>query len=292
MGKLFFNLMIVGPLLAGVNVGAKPLTAEIVMQGGRSWKGQIVGRDGDWLEFLTGTSDKPIRVGASTLQGLNFTINIDGEKVSDMMRARDFEGVISVISNELVPYAEYGDIPSNLTKYNALLFELYYRTRQYEKSLDISSAIAKDDRDPALREKSRIYQILALIELGRSTDAEALMAQYGWKPDSSEDTSPEKLYIMAKLLVLKKDYNQAMERVAKVVAFHSGDTDWMQPAELLCAEIYTQMGMYDSADSVISQIMMLYKDTPEYDKAAQLKIQIEKLRAEKKLEENLESKEA
>lgn len=292
MGKACFNLMMIGLLLSSGVAWSKPVDAEIVMQGGRSWKGQIVGRDGDWLEFMTGTADKPIRIGASTLQALNFMVDIDGEKVSEMMRNRDFEGVISSVSGALSPYAAYGDIPSNLTKYNAVLLELYYLTGQYEKSLAISAEIVKDDRDQVLRDKSRIYQMLALIDLGRADEAVALMSEYGWSQDKSEDASAEKLYVMAKLLVLKKDYNQAMERVAKVIAFHSDDTDWMQPAELLCAEIYADMGMYDSADAVINQIMMLYKETPEYDKAAQLKIQIEKLRAEKKLEENLESKEA
>ena len=88
-----------------------------------------------------------------------------------------------------------------------------------------------------------------------------------------------------------------MEFVAKVIAFHSQNPDWMQPAEMLCAEIYTELGasntnMYNSAEEVCREILMLYPDTPEFDKAKQLKIRIEKLRAEQKLKESLNSEEA
>ena len=98
-------------------------------------------------------------------------------------------------------------------------------------------------------------------------------------------------------MVLKKEYSDAIELVAKVVAFHSQDPDWMQPAEMLCAEIYTELGasnpdMYDSAEEVCRQILMLYPNTPEFDKAKQLSIRIEKLRAEQELKESLKPEEA
>jgi tetratricopeptide (TPR) repeat protein len=292
MNKLFFNLTLAGILLAGGLAEAKPLKAELVMPGGRSWKGEIVGRDGDWIEFSTGASAKPIRIGASTLQELNFEVNIDAEKVAEMMKNREFERVLAALDKALEPFVEYSDIPSNLTRYNSLMMELFYRTRQYDKSLAISTKIAEDDRDETLQEKARLYQALALIDGGKSDEAEALLTKYGWNHDVSDDAAPEKLYITAKLMALNKEYNKAMELVAKVIAFNSQDPDWMQPAEMLCAEVYTELGLYDSAEEVCRQILMLYKDTPEYDKAQQLKIKIEKLRAEKKLEESLKSEEA
>ena len=268
------------------------LKAELLMPGGRSWKGTIVGRDGDWIELKTQASPRPIRLGASTIEELKFDVAIDPEKINELMQERQFERILTALDKALEPFSEFSDIPSNLTRYKYLMMELYYRTKQYDKSLEISSKIAADDRDPELQEKSRVFQALTLIAAGRSADAEVLLDTYGWSKDISEDSAPEKLYITAKLMVLKKDYNAAMELVAKVIAFNSQDPEWMQPAEMLCAEIYTELGMYDSADEVCRQILMLYKDTPESDKAQQLKITIEKLRAEQKLEENLESEEA
>ena len=68
-GLIFF---IIGTLLVGSVASAKPLPAELIMPGGRSWKGEVVGLDGDWLEFATGSAAQPIRVGANTIQDLAF----------------------------------------------------------------------------------------------------------------------------------------------------------------------------------------------------------------------------
>lgn len=292
MNKAIFNLTFAGLLFLGGFAQAKPLPAELIMGNGRSWKGKLVRRDGDWVEFSTGTSPRPIRIGASTIKELNFEVNIDAEKVSEMVKNREFERVINTLSRAMDPFSAYNDIPSNLTKYNSLLMELYYRIKQYDKSLVISSKIAADDRNPALQKKARIYKALALIDAGKSDEAEALLSTYGWDQSVSEQAAPEELYIKAKLLVMNEKYSQAMELVAKIIAFNSQDPDWMQPAEMLCAEIYTELGMYDSAEEVCRQIFILYKNTPEFDKAQRLKIKIEKLRAEQKLEKNLESEDA
>lgn len=284
--------IVIGIFLAGGLVEAKPVSAELMMSGGRSWKGQIVGRDGEWLEFSTGRSARPIRIGISTIQELKFRVNIDAEKLSKMKANREFDRIIMAVERALEPFSEYIDIPSNLTRYNALLMELYYRTQKFDKSLAISSKIAEDDRDMELQQKAQMYQALALIDAGRPDEAEKLFSEYGWDEDLSSDAAPDKLYITAKLMMLKKEYNKAMELVAKVIAFNSQDPDWMQPSEMLCAEIYTELGMYDSAEEVCREILMLYRNTAEYNKAEQLKVRIEKLRAEQKLEESLKSEEA
>lgn len=293
MKKPVFNCILAGMLLCGGHSFAKALPAELIMGNGRSRKGKIVGRDGDWIEFDTGTSSRPMRIGASKITELKFKVAISTEKVSKMMKDREFDLVIEMVDEAIKPFSEYSDIPSNLTVYNALLMELLYRTGQYDRSLAISSKIALDDRNPKMQEKARLYQAMALIDAGRQTEAEALLSEYGW---GQEESSPANLYISAKLMVLKKNYSEAIELVAKVVAFHSQDPDWMQPAEMLCAEIYTELGasnpdMYDSAEEVCREILLLYPNTPEFDKAKQLGIRIEKLRAEQALKESLKPEE-
>lgn len=289
MNKSILSFVLTGMLILGMSAQAASLKATLVMPGDKSWTGTIVGRDGDWIEFSTGKSPRPIRLGASTIKELIFDVKLDADKLAEMNANREYERVISALERAMEPYAEFSDIPSNLTKYNALLMELHYKMGNYDESIAISSKIALDDRNPALQEKSQIYQALALIDAGRSSEAEALLLAYGWNLDLDETAPPEKLYITAKLLSLKKEYSRAMELVAKVIAFNSQDPDWMQPAELLCAEIYTELGMYDSAEEVIREISLLYKNTNENDQAKKLKIRIEKLRAEQELEKSLES---
>lgn len=292
MNKTILKLAIAGILLSSSVVGAEPVAAKLVMGGGRSWTGKIIGRDGDWIEFKTGNAPRPIRVGANTIVEVVFKMNLDTKKVSEMMRNREFEQVIAAVDEAIKPFDEYSDIPSNLTRYNMLLIELYYRTEQYDKSMAISSKIAEDDRNPELQQKSRVYQVLALIGDGKSAEATALLAKYGWDQDLSDDSAPAQLYIAAKLMALNQQYHEAMEMVAKVIAFNGEDTEWLPSAELFCAEVYLELGLYESAAEVCRQIEVLYKDTSEFDKAMLLKIKIEKLHAEKKLRESLESEEA
>ncbi|VGO11647.1 hypothetical protein PDESU_00192 [Pontiella desulfatans] len=291
MNKPFFAMALTALIAATVSVDAAQLKCKLVMPGDKSWDGAIVGRDGDWIEFSTGAGKRPIRVGASTIKELEFDVNIDQDKLNEMNRNREYERVISALDRIMAPYAEFSDIPSNLSQYNALLMELHYKVKDYDKTLDFAGKLAGDDRDPELQEQARFYQALAYIDAGRADEAQALMAKYGWDQNVGEDAPPEKLYIMAKLMALKKDYASAMELVAKIIAFNSQDPEWMQPAELFCAEIYTELGMFDSAEEVIRQISLLYKNTNEDDQAQKLKIQIEKLRAEKELQDSLETTE-
>ncbi len=291
MKKTILSLTLAAGLLTGCFAQTSPLPVELLMGNGRSWKGNLIRRDGDWIEFQTKTAVRPIRIGASTVKELKFKVDVDADKISKMMEARQFNRIITTLSKSIEPFSEYSDISSNLTKYNALLMELYHRTGKYDNSLAISEEIARDNRNPLLQAKAQTYQALSLIESGKSEDVRALFAEYGWQQETSKEASPEELYIKAKLLVLNGQYSQAMELVARIVAFNSQDPDWMQPAEMLCAEVYTELGMYDSAEEVCRQILILYKNTPEFDKAKKLKIKIEKLRAEKQVEESLMSEE-
>jgi hypothetical protein len=79
---------------------------------------------------------------------------------------------------------------------------------------------------------------------------------------------------------LKEDYNRAMELVSYIIAFNSQDTKWTQPSELLCAELYVELKMYESAKEVINQISLLYPDSIENEKANELAMKIEIIESE------------
>lgn len=292
MSQAILKWVVAGAFLTAGLVEAKPIEAKVVLGADRSWSGSLLSRDGDWVEFQKLGAPSSMRLGASTINELVFVVEIDFKDLSEKMANREFGQIIVALNKALKPFDEYSDIPSNLTKYNAVLMEIYYRDQQYDKAVALAEKIVEDDRDPALQEKSRLYHMLALIDAGKLAEAEAQSVEYGWDTELSSDATPEQLYIAAKLEVLNEQYSEAMESVAKIIAFNSQDLDWMRPAEMLCAEIYTKMGLYDSAEEVCRQIEFLYKDTQEFDQAQQLKLEIDRLRIEQKLKEDLESTEA
>ena len=255
------------------------------MSGGRAWKGQLIKRDGDWVEFSTGVSARPIRLGASTIERINYNVKINLEQLLQLKEDREFNRLISNLNQVLAPFKSYQDIPSNLTRYRALLMELYFLTEEYDQALAYATQLVSDGGDDvALVENAQTFQALSLIESGRSDEAEVLMDQLGWLGELREDSNPKQLYLGAKLMSVKEKYNQAMELIAYVIAFNSQDTEWMQPAELLCAEIYMELGMLDSAEEVIRQISLLYPNTAEYDASLILKEKLVELRAIEALE--------
>lgn len=285
MNKTVFIFFITWALLAGSAEAANPLAAELIMPGGRSWKGQVVGRDGDWLEFATGSSAQPIRVGAGTVQELIFRVNVDAAAIETLNRNMEYQQIITMLESTLKPYEPFRDIPSNLTPFNALLMDLYYKTKDYSKSLEYASRVGADDRDPEAQRKSFVFKGMCLIEMGSLPEAEELFASQGWTRDLPDDAPAEDLYITAKFLFAQKDYSAAMELVAKVIAFNSQDLEWTRPAELLCAEIYLELGMLDSADEVIREMALMYKNSFEADQAQKLKGKVDTARAQKKAQE-------
>jgi len=285
MNKSGFFFFITGALLVGSVAAAKPLPAELIMPGGRSWKGQVFGVDGDWVEFATGSATQPIRVGANTIEELVFTVDIDKAEIAVLNRKMQYPQIIAMLETALKPFEPFRDIPSNLTPYNAVLMELYYKTGDYAKSLEYASRISEDARDPGLQRKSVVFKGMCLIETSRLDEAEELFESYGWTRDLPDDAPAEDLYITAKFLFAKKDYAAAIETAAKVVAFHSQDLEWVRPAEQLCAEIYLEMGMLDSADEVIREMSLMYAGSFEAEQAQQLKIKVDRARVRKSAQE-------
>lgn len=278
MNKTVFIFFIAGVLLAGSVEAAKPLPAELIMPGGRFWKGQVVGRDGDWLEFATEASAQPIRVGVNTIQELAFQLDLDTDRLDELNQTLQYPQAIGLLESALRPYEPFQDLPSNLAPFYSMLMELYYKTENYAASLEYASRISDYARDEELKRKSVVFRGMCLIAAGRLSEADALFASHGWTRDLTDDAPPEDLYITARFLFAKKDYAAAMETVAKVVAFHSDDREWVRPAELLCAEIYLEMGMLDSASEVVREMALIYKDSFEAEQAQKLKLKIDAAR--------------
>ncbi len=281
---LFSSLALL--LLNGFVAEAAPVKAKITV-GNKTSDGYIVSRNDELLTFRQVGRSGDVSYPIDAVVEAEFPVEVDQSAVANMMQNRLHEQLAATLEAAMRPYEEYSDIPSNLSKYQAVLMELYYKVNDFAKCSSYSSKLLADDRDPELQRKAIVYQGLSLLGMDRLEEAESLFAEQGWTDELGEDASAEDLYITAKFQFMKKDYNKAMETVAKIIAFHSQDPDWMRPAELLCAETYMEMARdtgnkdyLDSASEVVRQITLLYKDTDEADQAQNLKLRIDALRLE------------
>ncbi|NLX25017.1 MAG: hypothetical protein GXY61_03520 [Lentisphaerae bacterium] len=288
MKKVLLSLVLSGAAWAGA--GAAPVKAIVVLGSGVNSSQQTVD--------LRGYSNGQVWYGPSDVSRFGFhprditritfdtREDIDEKLVEELRVKRSYNEIIAHLEEGLAPFKEYDFLPSNLSSYQYMLAELYYKVGQYEKSLVYSRMLANPDRDPAwparcdekIERGAYAYQGLALMELKRTEEAEALFALRGWTKDMSDDALAEDLYITAKFLTMKEDYAAAIELAAKVVVFSSDDPQWLRPAEVLCAQLYANLGLFDSSEEVIREILLMYPNTDEADEADRLMAEMDALR--------------
>lgn len=80
-----------------------------------------------------------------------------------------------------------------------------------------------------------------------------------------------RLYLQAGAERLRGDPKAAIQLAARAVALHYHDAEWVPRNELLCAELYSEMGMTNAALTTVRQIQSLYKGTDISTKADALR---------------------
>jgi len=279
MSKSIYSAVLAAFLLVSATVESKQVEAKVTI-GKKTFAGMILGRTGDLLNFRLAGQTGSVSWPADAIKEVEFPVEIDESIVRDLSEKRLYDELVPMLETAISPFKEYSDLPSNLALYQSMLMELYYKLGDYDNTLRYAEMLAKDDRSPKQQRESLIYQGLSLIEQDRFDEAERLFAEHGWTDELADDAPAEDLYITAKFLAMKGEYAKAIEVAAKVVVFQSQNPDWMRPAELLCGEMYAELGMLDSAEEVVREIMLLYKDTDEAEQARKLKVRIAKLREE------------
>jgi hypothetical protein len=76
------------------------------------------------------------------------------------------------------------------------------------------------------------------------------------------------------------ELRQALQTAANVVIEYPNDEDWLPKTELLCAELYVDVGLLDAADVTARQVQVLYEGTDTAAKATALRDRIKNLKAE------------
>jgi TolA-binding protein len=81
---------------------------------------------------------------------------------------------------------------------------------------------------------------------------------------------PMSHYVEARMLLLKKEYKNALREVVKIVALYPRDREWMAPALFLEAEIYVKLGAMAQVEQVVQELRWSYPDSEWTNKAMSL----------------------
>jgi hypothetical protein len=245
---------------------AEPIDVRIETPGKKVLFGTATSRESGSVVFVPSGTTQPVRVLDSQIADIKLPANSDEE--ADATRLFD-DGQYSLANEKLdallAPYEEYASLPSNLRPAFLQWMIVSYWAGHTDRVLQLAEALANDET-PEVQTPVRFYSGLARFENGDIQGMDTFLKS----PAGAEIYPPKsaaRLYMEARILQNQGHYISAIRTAALLLALHSRDADWMPKAELLCAEIYFQLDMPESARSALDDIKEFYSN-PEIQQQA------------------------
>jgi len=132
-----------------------------------------------------------------------------------------------------------------------------YWNRNYAAAAETIRQLRKSGNQ-AYVDASSLYYALLLLDQEKLEDAKVMFSNV---VDPEKVSVPMTEYYRGQLALKSGDYRQAMQHVAKILAFHSRDAEWLPPATLLEARIYQDSGHSEKAEVVADELIMAYPGT-------------------------------
>ncbi|MBM4151950.1 MAG: tetratricopeptide repeat protein [Kiritimatiellaceae bacterium] len=265
--KFLFSSMIVFGLLSSQYAMAEELKARLQTQDKKVQNGVLVSRQAGSIDFRA-DGGQTVRVPIAQVAYLQFPINEeDDQQLTRLFNDGDYQKLAPWLDELLTQKMPYIDIPSNLTPNFMRWMIASYWSGGYDKTIEISKALERFGDVDNYKNKALFYRGLAQLEKGDYAAMEAFLASPAGSVIYPVD-SVSRLYIDARIAQKNKQYTSAIRIASRIMALHSRDADWMPQAELLCAELYFQMKMPESAKSVLADITEFYSDPQIQKKAA------------------------
>lgn len=243
-----------GALLALSAAGElKGTTAIVERTDGRAWRVALQGVEGDQLIVRLENSSANRSFKLSDIARLEFTSgSYDISDVQSRFNTADYGAVIRTLGPVAALYMNYAFLPNNREADLGLLMKTLYRNGNFEQAAALSVQLAANP-NMALQNSAKAYQALALLGAGDRTAAEEIRQKL---------TDPSaQLYLQACIERAESRPVDAIQTAVKLIAEHGNDMNWMPQTELLCAELYRELGMTNSAAAVARQTCKLYEGT-------------------------------
>lgn len=88
------------------------------------------------------------------------------------------------------------------------------------------------------------------------------------------------LYFKASIERKKGDSEAAIRTLSELIVKFPREEKWIARSELLCANLYVELGLLDAAEVTLRQLEALYEGTTEAAKADAVRLKIEKMKQE------------
>ncbi|MEE9368628.1 MAG: hypothetical protein V3V05_07150 [Pontiella sp.] len=245
-------LLIMLILVAGAT--AQEYAAKITLNGGNSFVVKKLTIKGDRLFPDSGTSSTAL----SMVKEIEFRFSgLSLSMCDSMFRTGDRKSLEGLLDQYVGPVAQYSNLPTNLGDYLVWLLRSQYWNRN---SAGVTKTIGyiRQSKNAEYVDVASMYFVMLLLDQGKVSDAKTIF----FSVVNAQDISlPMFEYIRGKIALEEGDSRQAMQHVARIIAFHSRDSEWMAPATALEARIYQQLGQPLKAQAVANELIIAYPGT-------------------------------
>lgn len=245
---------------------------------GRAWQVFLVGYAPGQLTYRLEKSD------ANKVEPISGVASLDikhpdysASDVDVLFAQADYAGVIEILEPVALQAGPFMAMENNLKRPFSLLMRAYYGRGDMEKAKKAAAQLSLVS-DPELKDAAQVISALVSLKNGNIESASATLNQV---------VDPAaKLYIQASVMRANSEYKQALQTAINLIQLYPNNLKWMPVTELLCAELYVELGMLNSAEATARQVQTFYVGTATEQEAKKLREQVQQLEiAKKKLEE-------
>ncbi len=203
---------------------------------------------------------------ANKAEKLGMIFNATLENIADDYVRGDLAAVINALAPLMLERGQYMSIENNLQDVYVMLMESYRKQGDLSKMRECAG-ILKESSNPRLALKAVVSLALAELAEDDVAGAEALAA--------AVDSDVVKLYLQACIQRTQGRPKEAIQSAIRIIADHANDVEWVAPSELLCAQVYLDLAMTNSAATTARQVKNIYAGTGVAADAAKLYEQLQ-----------------
>jgi tetratricopeptide (TPR) repeat protein len=173
------------------------------------------------------------------------------------------EKLLTAALNQAEPFMR---VPGNLDVYLTWQMKVQFWNGRYTEMRKTADLLRQ--RTPSSFDPAGMYTALALIDQDQADGAGLVFAAV----DNAEAVSaPMAFFVRARLAMVKREYREALQLLARIVALHGKDPEWMPAATLYEGLVYKRIGYLEAAGNVAEELTEIYPDGYWGRRAGELK---------------------
>jgi len=248
--KRLFGTLIGTALLISSGFCAEPPLAVLYKTDGRAWKVFLIKNGREKLTIRLHKSKANTTVEAEEVDRLEM---VHPEYNADLVQLHfnqaDYSAVIAALEPVVLPVTDYMGFPNNLQEPCDRLMQAYSWNGDAAKAAGLADLL-RISPDPERKVSALVIRALSALAQNEPAAAETCRAAI--------DEPAAELYVRAAMEQAQGEPEKAIQTAVELIATHPNNMNWMPPVELLCAKLYLELGMTNSAIATARQTEKIY----------------------------------